>query len=182
MNSTPQSGSSRATVSGSVVEALFVKALKPTGAFEEELRGAGINIHRLETQYPGETFNTGIEIARRHRFAKLPTPDGERRLGRLFVQGFLDTLIGKVVGVTLPMLGAGRLADRIPRLLSSGGEMEARVEKLSDTSRRVTFRRMSSPANFMAGLLEEGLGRSGTPVQARVLEEQAASYVMQLSW
>jgi len=181
MNSTPKSVAARATVSGSVVEALFVRALKPTGAFEEELRVAGINIGRLEAQYPGETFYTGIEIARRHRFSKLPKSDGERRLGSLFVQGFLDTLIGKVVGVALPMLAVGRLADRVPRLLSSGGDMEARVEKLSDTSRRVTFRRMSSPSNFMAGLLEEGLGRSGTPVQARVLEEKA-DYVLQLSW
>lgn len=102
----------------SVFEGLFSRALKPERDFLAELRAAGYDPARPERRYPTRVWKACVEVACRRVHPELPEGEAMNLLGRRFIDGFFETIIGKVVLVALPFLSADSLVRRIPKFRS----------------------------------------------------------------
>ena len=113
----------------------------------------------------------------------MPLPEAKRQLGTRFIEGFLQTLAGRALGVMLPMLGPERALPRVPRFMAMGAPaLTGAAREEAPRSWRVEVRAPSANPDFDAGLVEAGLRRTGSAVRATVLECGQDRYVLGVSW
>lgn len=98
----------------SMFEGLFDKMLKPQGAFAAALKTAGYDAAHTKPSCPSQVFTDCMTVAARHAFPQLGVDQAYRCLGRIFTEGFLKTIPGKLVNATMPMIGPKRFVQRIP--------------------------------------------------------------------
>jgi uncharacterized protein (TIGR02265 family) len=168
---------------GSVFEGLFVRALKPTGRFAEELKAAGYDPKAPRVRYPVKVWNDALAVAARHLFPGMTLPQAHWKLGRKFVDGFLGTLVGGVVGVALPLIGPARFAARVPSYMKMDANKATCVAvEVAKNQWRIEFRNDASvDPEFIAGAAERGLER--TNVAPRVIVcPVAGGFDLTLSW
>jgi len=182
--SSPLANHSPSVTRGSVFEALFVRALQPGGRFAEELRAAGYDVGSPpRAEYPTQVWRACVEVARRHTFPRLPQAEGERRLGGLFLEGFLQTLAGKLLSATLPMLGTGMVLQKLQRAWSSSQpNLEVSTAQVAERHWRVTLREEGVLVEHCAGLLEGILRRTRVQPEVKVLERSATHCVLDVRW
>lgn len=168
----------------SVMEGLFVRGLKAEGALLERILGLGYDPRRPEVTYPITTYQKCISAARYELYAHLSDEEAYRRLGRTLANGFLETLVGRVVGVAMPMIGPARVVERIPRYVSVMGrpEMVVRIIPAGDRGRRVHFGDTYNHPDFMAGNLEVALERASSTPTVVVEERTAEGYRLFARW
>lgn len=167
----------------SVFEGLFVRALQPKGAFLEELKARGYDPAAPALRYPTAVWHACVDVARRHVFGALPEQEGFRKLGNLFMEGYYQTLIGKVVGAAIPLLGPERSLQRIPRTWkASQPALGVEVEKQGERHYHVTLREKGMLADFCAGLLESGANPAGARVSIDVVERGPDHCVLSARW
>src|SRR4051794_26410799 len=94
-------------------EGLFERALRPDEAFREELRQAGYDSQSPQNTYPVAIWHECQRIAARRVFGHLEPGEALWQLGLLFMQGLAQTVVGRVLGATAPMLGAERVISRM---------------------------------------------------------------------
>src|ERR1043165_6540634 len=104
------------TIEAALFEGLFVRAVQPGGAFAAELRSAGCDLERIQPRYPVTVWRKALGIARRHLYADRPEEPGYRALGHRFIDGYFETIIGKIVSVPLGLMSPERVIQRIPRV------------------------------------------------------------------
>ncbi|MDY7227787.1 DUF2378 family protein [Hyalangium rubrum] len=169
---------------GSFFEGLFVRALGAEGGFADALRTVGVDVRRLQPSYPIEVWNEALEVAWKQRFPHLGREDAYRQMGRQLAFGFSRTLVGKVVDVSLPLLGPDRFVMRIPSLSKLDTfEYEVRVEKLGDKGYRVSYRNdPDAKPDFMAGLFEEGLRKTGVSPTVAVTLREPQGFDLEMRW
>ncbi len=169
---------------GSFFEGLFVRALRAEGAFAEALRAVGVDVRRLQPTYPIEVWNEALEVAWKQRLAHLSREEAYRELGRKMAQGFTRTLVGKVVDVSLPLLGPERFVQRIPSLHKLDSfDYQVQAERLGERHFRVKYREdPDAKPDFMAGLFEVGLQRTGVDPQVEVTHRESRGFDLDLRW
>lgn len=169
---------------GSFFEGLFIRALAAEGAFADALRTVGVDVRRLQPRYPIEVWNEALEVAWKHRFSHLAREAAYRELGRQLAHGFLRTLVGKVVDVSLPLLGPERFIQRIPALSKLDAfEYQVQVERLSERRFRVSYREdPDAKPDFMAGLFEAGLRKTGVEPVVEVTKREPTAFEVELRW
>ncbi|WP_224368957.1 DUF2378 family protein [Hyalangium versicolor] len=169
---------------GSFFEGLFVRALGAEGTFADALRGVGVDVGRLQASYPIEVWNQALEVAWKQRFAHLGREAAYRELGRQLATGFIRTLVGKVVDVSLPLLGPDRFVQRIPSLSRLDTfEYQVEVAKLGERRYRVSYRGdPDAKPDFMAGLFEAGLRRTDVKPTVTVTMRETAGFDLEVSW
>lgn len=169
---------------GSFFEGLFVRALAAEGAFADALRTVGVDVRRLQPRYPIEVWNEALEVAWRHRYSHLDREAAYRELGRQLAHGFSRTLVGKVVDVSLPLLGPERFVQRIPSLSRLDSfEYHVRVEPLGERRFRVSYREdPDAKPDFMAGLFEVGLRKTGAEPVVVVTMREPTGFDLEMSW
>ncbi|WP_224246850.1 DUF2378 family protein [Hyalangium gracile] len=169
---------------GSFFEGLFVRALGAEGAFADALRTVGVDVRRLQPSYPIEVWNEALEVAWKQRFAHLERESAYRELGRQLAYGFIKTLVGKVVEVSLPLLGPERFVQRLPSLSRLDTfDYEVEVERLAERRYRVSYRRdPDAKPDFMAGLFEVGLRRTGVEPTVTVTMRERAGFDLEMRW
>lgn len=178
--SVPQS-----TVKQSVFEGLFVHVLEvpSEGPLADALRRVGYDLKRQEAEYSGQVWQQALGVACQRLHPELTAAEAKRGLGKRFIEGFLKTLAGRALGVVLPMTGVEGALRRLPRFLSMGAPaMRATTHEEQPRSWRVEVDVPWAQADFDAGLIEAGLGRTGAPVQVSVLERAEHRYVLRVSW
>ncbi len=113
------------------VEGLLRNALrgKVTPALQERLLRLGVNVEgRLAPAYPRETWEQILIVAREEVFPDEPVEVGMRELGRLVVDGFAATLVGKALRSLVRVIGPMRTLERMTRNLRAAGNYnETRV-------------------------------------------------------
>ena len=170
-------------VAGSMFEGLFVRALPPEPAFHADLKAVGVDVERLLPQYPMRVWLEALAVARRHYFPGHTQQQADRLLGRLFVQGFLDTLAGRVAGALLPMVGPARMLDRAERNISIGRpDIRVTVQVVGETERLLLFEDAAPLPDFAAGSIAVGLERARAQAEVTVEDRQATSYVLRVRW
>jgi uncharacterized protein (TIGR02265 family) len=178
-----------ATLSGRVTqgtffEGLFVRALGAEGALADALRTVGVDVRRLQPSYPIEVWNEALEVTWRQRYPHLERESAYRELGRQMAYGFIRTLAGKVVDVSLPLLGPERFVMRIPSLSRLDTfDYQVEVVPLRERCYRVSYRHDSdAKPDFMAGLFEVALRRTGAEPVVKVTLREPTGFDLELSW
>jgi len=169
---------------GSFFEGLFVRALEAQGALADALRTVGVDVRRLQSSYPIEVWNEALELTWRHSFAHLAREAAYRELGRRLAIGFSRTLVGKVVDMSLPLLGPERFIQHIPSLSRLDSfEYKVEVARLGERHYRVCYREdPDAKPDFMAGLFEEGLRKTGIAPTVGVTRREPQGFDLELRW
>ena len=164
----------------SAFEALFQRALGGDATLAAKLREQGVDVARLEVRYPTAVWCACVAVARQHRFPRLSAAKGERALGRLVAEGFFDTLIGRVLGVGLPLLGPARVLHRLPRSFAAvSTDVGIEVSDHPD-GHRVQFDEAHPLPELVAGVLEVALARAGFEGRIDVESSHARGYVLRV--
>jgi uncharacterized protein (TIGR02265 family) len=165
--------SGRAT-QGSFFEGLFVRSL----------HACGYDPRNPKAIYPIEVWNAALEVAWRHCYTGWAREAAYQEMGRQLGRGFLQTWMGKVVDMGLPMLGPERLMARVPSLLALDTfRYEVRVQPLGWHQYRVSIRNdPDAKPDLIAGLLEMGLSRTGVKPTATVVMRSGTDFDIDVSW
>ena len=171
------------TIAQSAFEGLFVRVLKPTGAFREELRQAGYDMDREQPAYSLRVWDAALKVAARHVHPTLSTHEALRRLGEQFVDGFFETIIGKLLAAPMPLLGPDMVLERLARMWESGAPGISVVTQQEGPGRwTVTVRHPSPQTDFDLGLLRGGLRRAGVDATCSVAERRPDGYTARVHW
>lgn len=170
-------------IDGIFFEAMFVRALVPSGAFLEELRDAGLDCESLEPHYPMELWNRCLDIARRHTYAQSSEEEGMRRLGADLIRGYYSTLIGRVNNTAMQILGMERTLERVPRVLQTLlPSLEVELDQEAPKRWRLVLRHRGLVAEFWAGMIEAGARPFDVPFNAEVSERSPDHCVLRLTY
>lgn len=172
-------------VPASVMEGLFVRGLHADGKLAEGLLELGYDIRKPELNYSILTWQRGVNLARQELFGHMSDDEAYRLLGRKLVAGFLETLVGRVVAVALPMIGPARVVDRLPRYLAMMGrdDLEVTITTVTERSRRIYFPDRYNRPEFFAGALEVALERASARQFLVTVEERTPEgYRLFLRW
>jgi uncharacterized protein (TIGR02265 family) len=174
-----------ATTSSSVFEGLFVRALSVEPAVKDKLRAIGVNLDQLEVSYPTAKLSESMDLVAREMFATMPHHQALQEMGRRFVHGFKETIVGRLAYIGMPAMTCSQLIDKTPRLLAMvGSSTKSKVEVLSERSRRMTFTQEAPIPDFFAGLYEGALGltRGAPRVNVMVENRHANGFDLVISW
>ncbi len=171
----------QSTTDNSIFEALFQRALKVDQKFAEDLRRIGYDPVRPEPKYPTVVFERALDVAHRHAFPGLSPQEADWRLGGLLSENWFETLLGKVVAVGLPLLGAERVVATLPRRFKMGADVGCAVEKLGDRHWVVKLEDGTRP-ELVAGALEAALKRTRVAPTLRVEGRGAQGCSIVITW
>ena len=103
-------------VFGQAIEAL-VKALKDriTPAFRLEAKARGVDLDKLQTAYSLNAWSDFLRALGQHTLGEIPEADRYRQLGRIFMQGFVETPLGLAALALAKLLGPRRALERMGR-------------------------------------------------------------------
>lgn len=141
----------------------LLRALGPLDdAAREKLRAVGIDPdRRLEPAYPVEQYvalqRAAVGIFAPHE----PFEIGIEALGRRFVDGYGETLMGRAVLAGLRLLGPVRALQRLTRTLSTGSTFfKTSLEEARPGTWRLWINRVTWPGWYV-GLVQRGLEHAG---------------------
>ncbi|MFT3713789.1 MAG: DUF2378 family protein [Archangium sp.] len=92
-------------VTQSAFEGLYQHAITPDETLRAALREAGFDLHAQKPEYPAEVWKECLRITARHLHPSLPHEEALRRLGRVFIDGFFKTIIGRIASTVVSMVG-----------------------------------------------------------------------------
>lgn len=146
----------------SVFEGLFTNVLKPQGLFAKDLVAIGYDPQRPERTYPTSIWVEAVKVACRHVCPGMSEPEALNRLGRLYIGGFLDTIIGRLIGVSLQVLGPDLLIKRLPRWSAMGATgIDISVVPQGPGLWKVTWKDRYPLPEFIVGVMQGGADRAG---------------------
>lgn len=140
----------------SLFEGLFIKALEPKGAFREALRQKGFDVDHRLPRYPATVWVNCVDVAAGELYPKRSREAAWEVLGEHFIEGYFQTLIGRMIGSTLPFLSPRTFLMRAPRFISTG--LENAVTQLTWEDER-TARLVVLGSGELAGHLMAGVFR-----------------------
>ncbi|MBL8921403.1 MAG: DUF2378 family protein [Myxococcaceae bacterium] len=170
-------------INHALFEGLFRRALTPDAALEGALKACGYDLRRPVDRYSGQVFAACLEATRAHLHPDQPAEEGLRALGRAFVSGFQQTILGKVVTTALPILGPARFLPRLPaRFRSIRTDASVAVELTGPASATLMFTDAQPLGPFFAGVIEAALrlAKAERPVVA--LQPAPDGYRLDVSW
>ncbi|MFP2910954.1 DUF2378 family protein [Pyxidicoccus sp. 3LFB2] len=164
-------------------EGLFVHALKPTGSFAQSLRDIGYDADAAQEYYPLSVWRAALGVARRYAFAGQPPEAANRALGHRYVEGFAQTLVGRIFATAAPLLGTERCLTRLPTYLKAGREdMKMLLEPVQAREWRVRVVDPDPLPDFVAGVVEGVLRRTRVSPEVEVQERQVSGYALRVRW
>jgi uncharacterized protein (TIGR02265 family) len=158
------------TIEAALFEGMFVRAMRPDAPFVAELKELGFDLNRMQARYPVEVWRKALEVARRRLFGERPEERGYRALGDLFVQGYFETIIGKILAVPLSLVSPERVIQRLPKSWQTA-RSDIRVEppvQEGPQRWRVRFHDSNPLPGFFAGIVEGASRRTRMKKQATV--------------
>ena len=162
------------TMDGSVFEGLFVRQLKPDAALRAELAKVGFDPARLEAKYPEEVFARAVEVVVQHDFAGKPLEETHRALGIATIDGYFDTILGRITASMMPLLGVSGALKRVQQLWRvAQPSMTVVATPTSPTTWDISFENKVMHAEMVAGILEASLRRADPRVKVTVVERRA---------
>lgn len=168
----------------SVFEALFLRSLPRSGQLDAALRREGFDPEKLEVEYPVEVWIACVRAAARTLHPDVPLEIGLHRLGRVFPEGWFQTLVGRLAQAIVAMVAPGSLLMRFPRLARAGRTdfiLEASLDGDHAGILKVTDPAGFEP-HFLAGVLERSLELTGVKVTTRVDRPSPQVGHIHVSW
>jgi uncharacterized protein (TIGR02265 family) len=141
------------------IEGLFIRGVGEamTPALRAQLLGLGIDLERLKPAYPNDAVVSSIRLSGEALFPGKPEPEALREMGKLFMKGFAETLIGRAMVQFMRVIGPRRSLQRMERNFRTGGNyIETRFTSLGERKAQVWFNDVSGIPDFYAGIIERG--------------------------
>lgn len=162
----------------------LVRCVRPDAALRAALREAGFDPDVTHRDYPASVWLACEDVVRRHGFADLARAAAFRALGQQLVRNFFETLVGRVVGGGLRMVGPERAMRRAA--LSFGSVLEPvdiHAEPLGPQHWLLCFRRYPFTPETAAAVCEEALRYAGAAhPQALVEHPDASGFDLRIRW
>jgi len=170
------------------VESLFLRGLRGrlTARCKERLRQAGLDLDRkLEPSYPLGQWKEFLRLVVRELYPQHPAEAAYLELGVLFMDGFLETFIGKATMSVLRVLGPHRALKRLSHNLRAGNnfsKVELTVHGPTDMELWLNDVFADHPA-FTEGLLHRGHTASGAHAcRVETLAFDGAAATLRIRW
>lgn len=167
-------------------EALFDRQLRPDASFSEALKHAGYDAANPQAKYLTSVWVACLEVARHRRFETLEPVDAYRKLGFLFTEGFMMTLVGRLVGVALPMMRPLSFVNRLGRYFTmgrSGEDIRYEVVEASPGHAFVEIRNPAAvPGAFVAGMIDYAFSKMEVTWDIKVNQKTAIHYSLDITW
>lgn len=146
------------------MEALFVDALggQMTPGLKERLREEGLDLDRLAPAYPRRVFSRCCRITAEALYPHDPVDQALRTLGRLMIEGYSRSVIGRAVAGVFIVVGVRRAMERVTRAFRHGDNYT--VTKFTPVSEGVAdlwFNQVNGQPTFTQGALEAALAWVG---------------------
>ncbi len=186
MSSTDSTASMVSTrVAGSAFEGLVIRSLDVDEVVGGKLRAVAFDIQRMETSYSVEVWRRAIHVAAAEFYRALSTSAAEFSLGSRMVNGYFQTLIGKVLQAGMPFLSADTLCMRLPRLLSTGVLDQVKVPAVSkhaDKTYVLTMYGAGGVPHFTAAAIDATLRLVKVTSTGQVDNVNADSFSVGITW
>lgn len=159
------------TIEAALFEGMFVRAMQPDPSFAAELKELGFDLNRIQSRYPVEVWRKSLEAARRRLFGERPEERGYRALGNLFVQGYFETIIGKILSVPLSLVPPEKVIQRMPKTWRAArSDIQIDPPAQEGPQRwRIRFHDSNPLPGFFAGVVE-GASRRTRMKQAATVD------------
>ena len=168
----------------SVFEGLFLRGLQAPAALVQVLAQEGYDSRCPEVSYPVAMWKRCVERARYLLHPEQSDAEAYRLLGRKLTEGFTETLVGRVAAVALPMIGAGRVVERLPRYLALMGrpDLEVRMVAVGERARSISVPDQYNRPEFIAGALEVAIERAHARPNILVEERSPQGFRLLVRW
>lgn len=168
-------------------EGLFVRALgsRITPVLLDELRAAGLDLEKpLVAAYPADVRRTCLRLLREHLFPSLSDDAAYFAIGRVTVDGFLQTLVGQSIAVVVRFLGPRAMFKRVNVFLtSSSNYMTGEAEEQAPFRWHITVHHADLPASYFLGLARSMLDLFQLPnPHVEILQQTDEQLVVGLEW
>lgn len=166
-------------------EGLFLRALKVSGPIVDRLKAAGFNPEKMETAYSVEVWRRSLQIAGAEYYPSLQPAQAEFELGKRMVDGYFETLVGKVLEATMPFLSTETLCKRLPRMFSSGviGEVKMPIAtRVADRHYTIQLWGDQGVPWFTAGAVDTVLRRTKATPTVTVTDVKKDSFIVDVKW
>lgn len=171
------------TVAHRAFEGLFVRALSVSGPALEAVRAAGFDPERPLRMYSARVWHQARLAAAQCLFPELPEASALYALGRAFVDGFAQTVVGRVLAAAAPLLGPERVLGRIPSYMRvARTDVRVSMETVSDHHWRATFEESFPAPHFVAGAFEGVLLLTHAQPRADVVWQEGDAFQVDIRW
>lgn len=169
----------------SMFDGLFAVAIKPTGALRDDLKTAGFDADHPKPEYPLKVWHDCLDVAAKHLHAGQPRERAWELLGERFIEGYLQTLVGKLIAVAMPFLSPQSFVQRAPRFMSTGlVGADVKLEWNGKNAATVTMTNVDHPAgHLLAGVVSiclKRIGAKGVKIESAPFERTGSR--ISISW
>jgi uncharacterized protein (TIGR02265 family) len=157
---------------------------KRTARLEDRLKASGLDLHApRKSTYGFHEWKKFVATSAEELFGRDPELTAHEKLGRLFVNSYFHTFIGKAVGALVRLLGPRRTLTRATQNFRSGNNFsETRLTELAPNTYEFWINAAENPG-FTAGILIEGLTVSGAKdVRVELVRREDYACTFKISW
>lgn len=167
-----------------VFEGMFLKALPADAAFKAELKAIGYDADAPLPEYPLALYARCCKVASRRFLPEMEEREAQRELGRRYIDGVLNTFIGKVIAVPMRFGGPVRMLDRLPRYVEmSGTHMKVRTTRTSQRTTQIDIHfHPDADQSFTHGFLEGVMKAVGVDATVARIGGEGNDGVFLVSW
>jgi uncharacterized protein (TIGR02265 family) len=164
----------------------LVRALKPklTEAAKDELKALGLDLRKsFEPAYPLAVWMKLIRFGGTLVAPQRPEREQLEELGRLFIDGYEETMLGQALLATMRLLGPRRGLERMSRNFRTGNNYtETRLEAKSEREYELWLSAVRAP-EYYRGMLLAGVGRTNVKnLSVQVLKHDAEGATFGVKW
>ncbi|MBL8910599.1 MAG: DUF2378 family protein [Archangium sp.] len=182
-----QSGKGEQLWFSHAIEALFVRGLgaRLTPEVKDRIVNKhGINLDRMPPAYPIRQVVEACRSILPMLYPRLSEAEGFRQLGVSFMQGYVETLVGKAMVAVLKVIGPRRTLERMQKNFRTGGNyLETRFKVLGPTTCELWINDCTGMPTFYAGMIEEGARMIGTRnLKTSLTPDTGPAWTMLVTW
>ena len=159
-------------VFSTTIDVLFRKTLAPTITrdIEARLLKVGIDLSNpLEPGYPIRVFDDALEVVVTNGMPHLSKAEGLQRIGRLQVEAFLETLIGKATFAYLRLISRERFVNRLTQSWRQANNfIDTVVTARADGSMLIRINDVGRFPEVIQGILVAGFKAAGHTAEVAV--------------
>jgi uncharacterized protein (TIGR02265 family) len=170
-------------VDGAVLEGLFLRGVKPTGALRDALKELGYDNDKPEAKYPRSVLIECVSCARRLAYPGMSDAAAYRKLGAIFVDGYFSTILGRLTAASLAVVGPGAALKRAEKFWRRGDPGISIVSKeIGPKLWRLEYKNPIGPGDYVAGIIEAAGKRADASLTVSVESEMPLSGVLIATW
>lgn len=170
-------------VTQSAFEGLFQHALTPDEKLQSALRDAGFDLRAQKPDYPATVWKQCVELTARHVHPELPRDEALRTLGRVFIDGFFKTILGRLASTVVAMVGPNVVLRRARGFfMSSAPGLVMTVEERAKQDFVVRFISPVTNPEFDSSVLLAIVERAGAKNVTSTLTSHAEGFDLSVRW